>query len=315
MPPRGGNGQAPWSRLCKNPPVMNGLINRRLAVATFIIGVLAVGVGLSGPRQLGRTWCSVVGIPSTPTVGVGADSCCHCSGDADSRPRSRHRPQLRPRSQRRSTATSCLKSRNPSLMANCRSAWSVSRSARLRWARPGFSRSASSYAITAFGSPEMRLAGFISTPFVVMGTVEPQRGRPMVDVREATVGGFLLPGCRADRPRRLAPASGRPACSRSAPSKSGRSTSRTARCGSSARRGRRPGCHLGPGGRATKHAPTPGAGSWCRTPPARRRSGRSASGGGWVISWASRRIARISTPGATSCPTWRTVRPTSPDPS
>lgn len=36
--------------------------------------------------------------------------------------------------------------------------------------------------------------GLIRTPFVITGTVIPDGGRPMVDVREASVGGFILPG-------------------------------------------------------------------------------------------------------------------------
>jgi hypothetical protein len=40
--------------------------------------------------------------------------------------------------------------------------------------------------------------GIVQTPFVITGTVEPSGGRPMVDVRQATVGGFLLPSAARD---------------------------------------------------------------------------------------------------------------------
>ena len=201
-------------------------------------------------------------------------------------------------------------------MANYRSAWSVSRSARLRWG-PGQDPVGRRPATRSPRSAHRKCSGRLHQRAVHShghrraGSTWPAR---WCDVRRGDGGRRWL--CRTAARTALADSLQlRSTDVRGARRRrSGRSTSRTARCGSSARRRRRRGCHQA---RWSCYEARSNAWSWALVPNATSSSPtpRAASAGGWVTSWACRRIARISTPGAISCPTWRTVLPTSGDPS
>jgi hypothetical protein len=165
---------------------MNGLINRRVALATFVVGLLAVGIGLwaranwVGPGERS-------GIPTPPTATAIALA---PPTPTAARPAPTPVPTVIPTPVNRDVVLDVTESEvdgelsdrlvgQPLGQTPLGPARIQSVGVQLRDHRVRLSGNAA--------------AGFVSTPFVVMGTVEPRLGRPTVDVHEATVGGFLLP--------------------------------------------------------------------------------------------------------------------------
>jgi hypothetical protein len=166
---------------------MHGLINRRVALATFIVGVLAVGIGFwaranwVGPGERSNipvpapTATAIALAPATPTT---------------ARPAPTMAPTVVPTPVNNDVVLEVSESDLDSELSERLVGQPIGQTplgqARIQSVRAQLR----DHRVRLSGNAA---AGFVSTPFVILGTVEPQRGRPMVDVQEATVGGFLLP--------------------------------------------------------------------------------------------------------------------------